>query len=907
MRILCRTLLVAIVATMSAPSPAAAAPNVPWPAVSLSASAAPSRLPPGATVTYIDALTNTGDVTGEAVRLTHALPTGFTYVAGSAGIYRDGILISRTEPTIAGRTLSWSGLTVPPRRGDGFFGINTMVQEHCDIGYIVWQLDHVRNLMGSGAWAKQLFYGITAATTAPQPCWIDYVNAAYDRGLKPVIRLAGAHGSSFWHKPQPDWPGNYTSIAQGFSRVAAGLPRRDGHTLTIQLWNEPNLNLEWGGAANPTEYGQFLEQTAGAIRTATGGDPRLVIMNAALAPGGDIAPATFIQQMFASVPNSRWAFDVWAAHSYPGNYPPDLNIHRGQAVRSDVAIDSYVLQAELLAAYGRATVPIFLSETGYLLGQQLDRRYPQVTEANRADYTRRAFEYYWRAWPELIGVAPYELSDPSGVWSGWNWVEADGSQHAHYSNVQALDKSYPYAASQLTVRFQAQAASMAGLYTSVVEISADNFGVALQTGVAPVVISALIATVIPTPTPLVTVMSTATVTASPTPTALVVPSQSPTATGTSEEPSPTPTATETPDTAATPTDTPDAKATPTASWTSPSTETATPSATPTLTPTATASPAATATSTRTPTRTRTAPATPSLTPTRTLTPVAVPLSTVWVGQAPHGLAVGDGRGRVYAALHLAPVVSVIDTSTGTLARSISLGNAKGGNSIAYDPASDRVFVANYFTANVSRAGATSGADLTELPADWQPNGVAVDPATGIIYAANFGRNTISLLDGDTGALLAERPGGGGPSFIALDPRRGRFYVTNNLGATIGVYDLGNGALLKTLPTGDGPYGIALDPAAGRLYTADRDGRSVTIVDVVGDTIIEHMPLNCAPYQVAVNPPSDHLFIVCPDDGQMHIYDLDTTRWLAWVPVGRGARGRHRRRRGHRSHLREQWR
>ena len=93
-----------------------------------------------------------------------------------------------------------------------------------------------------------------------------------------------------------------------------------------------------------------------------------------------------MQQMFASVPNSRWAFDVWAAHSYPGNYPPELNIHRGRAVRSDMTIDSYVPQVEILAANGRPNVPVFLSETGYLLGQQLDRRYPSVTEANRADY-----------------------------------------------------------------------------------------------------------------------------------------------------------------------------------------------------------------------------------------------------------------------------------------------------------------------------------------------------------------------------------------------------------------------------------------------------------------------------------------------------------------------------------------
>ena len=61
--------------------------------------------------------------------------------------------------------------------------------------------------MGSGAWVKQLFYGITAATTAPQPCWIDYVNAAYDRGLKPVIRLAGVARRLFLAQAPARWAG----------------------------------------------------------------------------------------------------------------------------------------------------------------------------------------------------------------------------------------------------------------------------------------------------------------------------------------------------------------------------------------------------------------------------------------------------------------------------------------------------------------------------------------------------------------------------------------------------------------------------------------------------------------------------------------------------------------------------
>ena len=164
-------------------------------------------------------------------------------------------------------------------------------------------------------------------------------------------------------------------------------------------------------------------------------------------------------------------------------------------------------------------------------------------------------------------MAPFELSDPSGVWSGWNWVEADGSQHAQYGSVQALDKSYPYAASQLTVKFQARAASTAGVHASAVEISADNFGVAPQAGVAPVVVERADGHGHTHADAIGHRHEHRHGHRTPTPTATATPSQTPTATDTSEAPSPTPTATDTPDAAATPTDTPDVTATPTPTWT----------------------------------------------------------------------------------------------------------------------------------------------------------------------------------------------------------------------------------------------------------------------------------------------------------------------------------------------------
>jgi uncharacterized repeat protein (TIGR01451 family) len=854
------------------------------PVVSLSTSANPSTVTAGGVVTYSDALTNSGDDPGLGVKLSHTLPSGFSYISGSAGIYRDSILISSAAPSVSGRTLVWTGLALPARRGDSFYGVNTMVQERCNVGYAQWQLDHARNLMGYASYAKQLFYGITVNTGGPQACWIDFVNGAYDRGLKPVIRLQGEHGGSFWHKPQANAPGNYYDISQAFARVVARLPRRDGQKLYIQIWNEPNLNLEWGNAANATEYGQFLEQVAGAIRTITGGDPRIVILNGPLAPGGDIAATTFLRNMLSAVPNSRWAFDVWASHSYPGNYPPELNNHRGQAVNTTIAIDSYVSEVKILAAYGRPYVPIFLSETGYLLGHQYDRRYPTITEANRADYMSRAYQYYWRAWPELAGVAAYELSDPQGAWSGWNWVEEDNSRHAQYGSVQALDKSYPYASSQLTVRFQARAASPGGTYTSNVEVSADNFGLTPQYGVAVVVVSQPQPTATRTSTSSPPPSSTPTRTPTRTPTITPTPEPTNTATATPtatsmRTPSATPTQTGTLPPGATPTITPTASQTPTASTTPTVTRTPAPTVTRTVTPTRTPTSTSTATATRTPS--------PTVTP--TWTPVLAPVSTIWVGQEPHGLAVDSYSNTVYVASHLGASLSVIDGQSMAVSRVISLGNANGSNGVVYDPATGLVYVANKFSNDVSRVrGDGSGAPVA-FPVGSQPDGVAVDPVTGIVYAADFGSSTISLIDGMTGARLRSAPSGGEPSFIVLDRARSRFYVTHHLDNTVGVYDLATGDLLDGLPTGGGPYGIALDPSRGRLYTANRDGLSVTIVDVDAGTIVKHMPLDCAPYQVAVNPASGHLFVVCADDQQVHVYDEDTTKWLAWAPVGRGPR------------------
>jgi uncharacterized repeat protein (TIGR01451 family) len=455
------------------------------PAVSLAVAAQPATVPAGGQLLYTITVTNASQQHFQGLIISATLPAGFVYLPGSTAITLNGTRFSTQDPAVIGRNLTWHRLSLPAARTGGF-GMHTFVQDRCQHDYIDYQLDRVLEVVGTGAYVKQLFYGITSQTAGPHSCWVHFVNAAYDRGLIPVVRLQGPFGGPHWIKPQPDPSGGYATIAEAYKRVVAGLPRRDSRLLYVEVWNEPNLALEWSGAPSPVEYGRFLVDVAAAIRSL--GDPRILILNGALSPGGDVDNLQFIDAL-ATVPGALQAFDVWASHPYPGNHPPEYNIRDRTAAYNRLTIDSYLLELERLAAHGRTGLRVLLTETGYALGAQdfAFEGYPPIGEENRADYISRALRDYWSRWPEVLGVCPFELVDPHHVWHVWDWLYPDGRHHAQFDAVAALPTPQP-APSVLTLSFRVAIASSSGTYTCDVSAMAGGVTLANASGLAPVVV-----------------------------------------------------------------------------------------------------------------------------------------------------------------------------------------------------------------------------------------------------------------------------------------------------------------------------------------------------------------------------------------------------------------------------------
>lgn len=302
--------------------------------------------------------------------------------------------------------------------------------------------DWAQSLVGPGGYCKMLFMGITNGTSGPDPSWVTHVQRCYDRQMIPICRLATSYSGGQWTAPMPNSPGDYTSFANAVKRVVQGLPRHNSYPLYIEVLNEVNSSKEWGGQANAWEYAHCLVDVASAIRSI--GDSRIRILNAGLAGG-----SSFANQMFTQVPESLWAWDVWASHPYSLNRPPEINQHNGTAGPGDITIDSYLDDLAVIAAHGRTGVQVILTETGYALGDQTFTGYPIINQDNRADYIVRAFRDYWSKWPEVLAVTPFEFLDNAGGWTSYDWVYSGSgtdsmnrptSAHKQYYDVWNLAK-----------------------------------------------------------------------------------------------------------------------------------------------------------------------------------------------------------------------------------------------------------------------------------------------------------------------------------------------------------------------------------------------------------------------------------------------------------------------------------
>jgi polysaccharide biosynthesis protein PslG len=152
------------------------------------------------------------------------------------------------------------------------------------------------------------------------------ISALAGSGLKVFLDVTG---SPAWAKPADTTgfdgpPPDLTLYAAFTGQLAA---RYCGKVSAIQIWNQPNINFQWGNQPpDPARYMEMLKLAHGAIKAAC---PQTLVVSAAPVPTGAGAPMAmndvdYLSQMYAH--GLKSLADAVGATAPGYNNPPDAKV-----------------------------------------------------------------------------------------------------------------------------------------------------------------------------------------------------------------------------------------------------------------------------------------------------------------------------------------------------------------------------------------------------------------------------------------------------------------------------------------------------------------------------------------------------------------------------------------------------
>lgn len=364
------------------------------------------------------------------------------------------LILNLTHPP-----LSTADLVPVAHSGVNPYGVNTFLEQEVEEEKIRRTLEMIRDA-GFG-WIRQEFPwedieihskgDFTDRRTIPnKSAWEKYdriVDLAEEYGLEIIARLDQPPA---WAMVQDKPPGVIQAPPQNISDfgdfVFALVSRYRGKIRYWQIWNEPNLYVEWGSNPDPAAYVQLLRV---AYERAKQADPEAVILSAALAPTIELGPQNlsdlvFLEEMYRS--GAQDYFDILAAQAFGlWTGPTDR-----RADPSRTNFSRVLLLREIMVENGDGEKPVWITEFGWNASPQgMEAPWGRVSLENQAEYAVQGYLRAQREWP-WVGVMNYwffkRASDEERdqPFYYFRLVEPDFSPLPVYSAISELASGEPF-------------------------------------------------------------------------------------------------------------------------------------------------------------------------------------------------------------------------------------------------------------------------------------------------------------------------------------------------------------------------------------------------------------------------------------------------------------------------------
>jgi hypothetical protein len=313
-----------------------------------------------------------------------------------------------------------------------FTGARSLPSPHLGYGANVASADHAADLAVMGFdWAKG-FVTWRDAGAGPPYDW-----TAVDNQLREfvphvphvLLRLGGPPPANLGSAPTSAAAHNtFRDFSQALAAHVSDTWRPQGlKTAAYEIWNEPNLDYEWGGKPDPAQYTTLLKSGYLGIKA---GDPQAIVVSAGLATtGGSLAGLAWAQAFYGStqvVPDlaflrgmyqhgAKGFFDALGSHPYGGRDAPHTP---PSSATGPIYFRRAEEQRRVMLQYGDPS-PVWATEFGWVLDSAChlgEHNWMKVSEAQQAEYLAAAYAYADENWPWMGPMFLFNLDFGTVDW-----------------------------------------------------------------------------------------------------------------------------------------------------------------------------------------------------------------------------------------------------------------------------------------------------------------------------------------------------------------------------------------------------------------------------------------------------------------------------------------------------------
>jgi DNA-binding beta-propeller fold protein YncE len=159
-----------------------------------------------------------------------------------------------------------------------------------------------------------------------------------------------------------------------------------------------------------------------------------------------------------------------------------------------------------------------------------------------------------------------------------------------------------------------------------------------------------------------------------------------------------------------------------------------------------------------------------------------------------------------------------------------------------------------------------------------------------VYTANWGENKIGVVDLVRGNVIKRLATEAKPDGIAYAAPFHKAYVSNERARAESVIDVTSDTIVKVLRF-DSETGVPqYDPVARKVYVNLQDRDTLAVIDPATDTVIEQYRVDgCrGNHGMAIDAERRRAFLSCEGNDTLTVFDLETHRAIAHLPMAKGA-------------------